>query len=81
MQLAEHVPNHNPAATAYLNQLSEIGFSLTAALAYLQHNVIAPQASLLATNAVLLTSAVLALTLIGLVWWARPPFSAGDAAH
>ncbi|MCB1920165.1 MAG: DHA2 family efflux MFS transporter permease subunit [Candidatus Competibacteraceae bacterium] len=80
-QLAEHVANHNPAATAYLNQLNEIGFSPTAALAYLQHNVIAPQASLLATNAVLLTSAVLALTLIGLVWWARPPFSAGDAAH
>lgn len=80
-QLAEHVAYHNPAATAYLHRLSEIGLSSKAALAYIQYKVIAPQASLLATNAVLLTSAALALALIVLVWQARPPFSAGGIGH
>lgn len=80
-QLAEQVAYHHPAATAYLSRLGELGFSRAAALAYVKNVVIAPQASLLATNAVLLTSAALALALIGLIWWARPPFSAGGAAH
>lgn len=80
-QLAEQVVYHHPAATAYLSRLGELGFSRAAALAYVKNVVIAPQASLLATNAVLLTSAALALALIGLIWWARPPFSAGGAAH
>ncbi len=80
-QLAEQVAYHHPAATAYLSRLGELGFSRAAALAYVKNVVIAPQASLLATNAVLLTSAALVLALIGLIWWARPPFSAGGAAH
>jgi DHA2 family multidrug resistance protein len=80
-QLAQNVANHHPAATAYLDKLGQIGMAPRAALAYVQNVVIATQASLLATNAVLLASAALMLLLIGLVWQARPPFSAGGVAH
>lgn len=77
VQLAENVANQHPAATTYLDKLGQIGMSPAAALAYVQNVVIATQASLLATNAVLLLSAALMLGLIALVWVARPPFSAG----
>ena len=80
-QLAEHVANHHPAAISYLDRLAQLGLSPAAALAYVQNVVIATQASLLATNAVLLASAVLMLGLIGVVWLARPPFSAGGMGH
>lgn len=76
VQLSEHVTTQHPAATAYLAQLAQLGMAPTTALAYVKDIVIATQASLLATNAVLLTSAALMLGLIGVVWWARPPFTA-----
>lgn len=80
-QLAESVNLHNPAARHYLDQLAHIGLAPKAALGYVQNFVIGTQASLLATNAVLLLSAALMLGLIGLVWFARPPFSAGGSTH
>lgn len=80
-QLAEHVANHHPAATTYLDRLAQLGLAPAAALAYVQNVVMATQASLMATNAVLLASAALMLGLIGLVWLARPPFSAGGPGH
>ena len=79
--LAEQVANHHPAAISYLDRLAQIGLAPAAALAYVQNVVIATQASLLATNAVLLTSAVLMLALIAVVWWARPPFSAAGVGR
>lgn len=79
-QLAESVNAHNPAATAYLDRLAQIGLAPRAALGYVQSAVIGTQASLLATNAVLLASAALMIGLIAVVWLARPPFSAGAAA-
>lgn len=80
-QLAAHVNQHNPAARRYLDQLARIGLAPKAALGHVQNVVIGTQASLLATNAVLLLSAALMLGLVGLVWFARPPFSAGGSAH
>jgi DHA2 family multidrug resistance protein len=78
--LAEHVADQHPAAVSYLDQLRQLGLSGSAALAYVQDVVIGTQASLMATNAVLLASAALMLGLIGIVWLARPPFSARSAA-
>jgi DHA2 family multidrug resistance protein len=81
-RLAESVNAHNPAAADYLDRLARQGLSTPAALGYVRDVVIGTQASLLATNAVLLVSAALMLGLIGVVWLARPPFSArGGAAH
>lgn len=79
-QLAESVNLHNPAATDYLDRLAQHGLSAPAALGYVRDVVIGMQASLLATNAVLQVSAALMLGLIGLVWLARPPFTARGAA-
>lgn len=74
--LAEHVTNHNPAATAYLDLLASLGMTREAALAYVRDVVIAPQASFLATTAVLRISGTLMLAMIALVLLARPPFGA-----
>ncbi len=76
-QLAESVSHHNPSTAPYLDQLAQHGLPGPAGLGYVRDVVIGTQASLLATNAVLLTSALLMLSLIALVWWARPPFGAG----
>lgn len=80
-QLAEQVSNRRDAATAYLDRLAQLGLAPQAALAYVQNIVIGTQASLLATNSVLLLSAALMLGLVGLLWVARPPFSAGGITH
>ncbi len=79
--LAESVNRHNPAAQAFLDRLAQLGFAPDAALQYVQDVVIASQASLLAVNAVFQTSAALMLGMVGLVWLARPPFSARGVAH
>lgn len=80
-QLAEQVAYHHPAASAYLDRLAQLGMDPPTALAYVSNAVIGAQASLLATNAVLLASAVLMLALIVVIWFARPPFSAAGAGH
>lgn len=79
--LAEQVAHHHPAASTYLDQLAQLGMDPRTALAYVSNEVIAAQASLLATNAVMLISAVLMLALIVVIWFARPPFSAAGAGH
>ncbi|MCB1795356.1 MAG: MFS transporter [Candidatus Competibacteraceae bacterium] len=59
--------------------VATFGLTMTA-LAYVSNQVIGIQASLLATNAVLLVSAAPMLALIVVIWFAQPPFSAGGAA-
>lgn len=80
-QLAEQVAYHHPAASAYLDRLAQLGMDPPTALAYVSNAVIGAQASLLATNAVLLASAVLMLALIAVIWFARPPFTAAGAGR
>ena len=56
--------------------------STSAALNYVDQVVVSAQASLLATNSVLVTSGMLMLALIPLIWLARGPFGAPPgAAH
>jgi DHA2 family multidrug resistance protein len=51
------------------------------AYAYLE-NMINVQAYTLATDQILMISATLMLSLVTLIWWAKPPFVASrDAAH
>lgn len=80
--LVEYVGAGNPASSAYIAQLHQLGLSADAALNYVNQVVIGAQASLLATNSVLITSGVLTLALIPLIWLARGPFAApAGAAH
>lgn len=63
-----------------MNRLHALGLHGAAAEALLRLKIIGPQAALLATNAVLQASAVIALLLVGGVWLARPPFQAARGA-
>ncbi|MBI1397156.1 MAG: DHA2 family efflux MFS transporter permease subunit [Betaproteobacteria bacterium] len=75
-ELAAHVTHSNPAAMAWLARLKELGMPARQALGYTEHVVISGQAALLATNTVMLTSGMMMIALIVLVWQARPPFGA-----
>lgn len=68
-------PGRAPVAD-YLQQLHALGLQGAAAQQFLRLKVIAPQAALLATSQVLVLSAGLMLSLLALLWWARPPFRA-----
>jgi MFS transporter, DHA2 family, multidrug resistance protein len=71
--MSEHISAYSPAANAYLAQLQDSGFSSQGALAQL-NQTINGQAYLMATNDLMLASAVLMLSLVAIIWWARPPF-------
>ena len=74
-RLVEHVTPYNPLAADYLGRLEAAGLTRDQALAELNRTVTA-QSYLLSTNAVLCISGMLMLTLLALIWWARPPFQA-----
>lgn len=73
-RLTEHVTAYNPLATRYLDQLQTTGLTAEQALAQLDRTL-TTQAYLLSTNAVLCISGMLMIALIGLIWWAKPPFT------
>lgn len=75
-ELGSHVTRASVAAHAFLGRLHSLGLTGRTALGYVRDGVIGAQAAMLATNAVMLTSGVLMLSLIALVWLARPPFGA-----
>ena len=79
-RLAEQVTAYNPLATHYLDQLHAIGLGDTQALAQLDRTL-TTQAYLLSTDAVLCISGMLMLSLIGLIWWAKPPFTVRGGGH
>ena len=72
-RLSEQVTAYNPLAADYLERLESVGMSQVQALGQLDRTINA-QAYLLSTNSVLFLSGVMMVTLIGLVWLARPPF-------
>ncbi len=74
-RLMENIQTYNPQATDYLNRLHQLGMSDDVAYAYLER-MITTQSYTLATDRILIISATLMLSLITLVWWARPPFVA-----
>lgn len=73
-RLVEHVTAYNPLATQYLDQLQAAGLTAQQALGQLDRTLTS-QAYLLATNAVLCISGMLMVSLIVLIWWAKPPFT------
>lgn len=79
-RLSEFVNPYNPLATEYLDRLQSTGLTPEQALDELNRTVTG-QAYLLSTNAVLCISGMLMLSLLLLIWWARPPFTAPAAGH
>lgn len=74
--LAERVNRYDPASLDYQQTLANLGFGTSQSLAYIDRQV-TTQAYLLATNDIFLVSGLLMLSLLGLIWWTRPPFTTG----
>ena len=74
-RLVENIQPYNPVATDYLKQLHHLGMPGDTAYAYLE-NLVTVQSYTLATDQILKISATLMLSLILLIWWAKPPFVA-----
>jgi DHA2 family multidrug resistance protein len=73
--LMENIHAYNPALREYLDRLRELGMPDDAAYAYLEQ-MINVQSYTLATDHIQIIAAALMLSLITLVWWAKPPFIA-----
>jgi DHA2 family multidrug resistance protein len=74
-RLSESVRQDLPVAQNTLDQLAAAGLSHDQALAYVDR-IVGQQAYSMATNGVLCSCAMLMISLIGIIWWARPPFGA-----
>lgn len=74
-RLVENIQPYNPVASDYLKQLHHLGMPGDDAYAYLE-NIINIQAYTMATDQILKISATLMLSLVLLIWWAKPPFVA-----
>jgi DHA2 family multidrug resistance protein len=73
---ADMVDNLNQYSAPFrdqLQRLTELGFTPAQALAQMEHEISA-QAYLMSTNAVLLVCGAITLSMLLLIWWARPPF-------
>ena len=79
-RLMENIQTYNPAATDYLNRLHQLDMPDNVAYAYLER-MITTQSYTMATDRILIISAMLMLSLITLIWWARPPFVASRGGH
>jgi DHA2 family multidrug resistance protein len=73
--LMENIHPYNSIAGDYLNRLHQLGMPDDAAYAYLEQ-MINIQSHTLATDQILTISATLMLSLVTLIWWAKPPFVA-----
>ncbi|MEK9720717.1 MAG: DHA2 family efflux MFS transporter permease subunit [Quisquiliibacterium sp.] len=71
--MSEQVNPYSPAAREYLWQLQERGLDPIGSLARID-SMINVQGYLIATNWTLWASGLLMLVLLGLIWWAKPPF-------
>jgi MFS transporter, DHA2 family, multidrug resistance protein len=78
--LMENIHAYNPAASEYLEHLRQLGMAEDAAHAYLE-NLITIQSYTLATDQILTISATLMLSLVTLIWWAKPPFVVTRGGH
>jgi DHA2 family multidrug resistance protein len=76
---ADMVDNLNQYSAPFRDQferLVQLGFSPAQAVAHMEHEISA-EAYLMATNSVLLLCGAITLSLLFLIWWARPPFGMG----
>jgi DHA2 family multidrug resistance protein len=78
--LMENIQAYNPQATDYLNRLHQLGMPGDVAYAYLER-LITVQSYTYATDRILIISATVMLSLITLIWWAKPPFVASRGGH
>jgi DHA2 family multidrug resistance protein len=80
-RLMENIHDYNPALSIYLEHLRKLGMQGEAAYAYLEQ-VVVNQSYTLSTDRILTISALLNLSLVMLIWWAKPPFVASrDGGH
>jgi DHA2 family multidrug resistance protein len=78
--LMENIQAYNPQATDYMDRLHQLGMPGDVAYAYLER-LITVQSYTYATDRILIISATAMLSLITLIWWARPPFVASRGGH
>ena len=74
-QLMEHISAFNTISVRALHHLKQLGMSSGAALTLLD-GVVTRQAVMIATDELFWVSGVIFLSLIVVVWFARPPFAA-----
>ena len=73
-QLVEHITPYSDATNQTLAQLQNLGMSQTAGLAWI-NSTIQTQAYLIATNDLMWISGFMMMSLILVIWWAKPPFT------
>ncbi|OIR02256.1 multidrug export protein EmrB [mine drainage metagenome] len=74
-RLMENIQTYNPLATEYMDRLHQLGMPDDVAYAYLER-LITTQSYTMSTDRILVISATLMLSLIAVIWWAKPPFVA-----
>ncbi len=79
-RLVENIQPYNPVANDYLKQLHRLGMPGDTAYAYME-NLVTVQSYTMATDQILKISATLMLSLVLLIWWAKPPFVAKRGGH
>ncbi len=72
-RLVEHINNYNPVSHDMLNQLHILGLNHLASIAALT-KIIINQAYMLSTDDIFWLSGCVFMTLIVIVWFAKPPF-------
>jgi DHA2 family multidrug resistance protein len=73
-QLVENITDYSAPTQLALDKLATLGLPHTAGLAWI-NGQIQTQAYLLATNDTMLLSGLMMLSLVLLIWWAKPPFT------
>ncbi|MDD5392101.1 MAG: DHA2 family efflux MFS transporter permease subunit [Thiothrix sp.] len=73
-QLVEGITDYSAPTQLTLDKLAALGLPHTAGLAWI-NGQIQTQAYLLATNDTMLLSGLMMLSLVLLIWWAKPPFT------
>jgi DHA2 family multidrug resistance protein len=73
-QLVENVTAYSPPTQQALDKLATLGIPHEAGLAWINGQV-QVQAYLLATNDIMWLSGLMMLSLVLLIWWAKPPFT------
>ena len=80
VHLVDSLPADAPAFVEITTKLGQLGLSEGAQLQFLDQ-LVSAQAYVLSTNQLMLFAAVVMLSLVPLVWFAKPPFPSGGVGH